>query len=66
MLEYQDLERQLRADADALEEGGADQAAADVASRLREIADRLALIRKQHAGGIDASMGKRSGLHLEP
>lgn len=64
MLEYQSLMMRLRDEAEAVAASDRDWPAADVADKLLEIADELALIRKQHAGGIDASMGKRSGLHL--
>ncbi|RJQ47086.1 MAG: hypothetical protein C4534_01815 [Gaiellales bacterium] len=66
MLEYAELEKRLTAEAAAVEAAGESWNAAEVAARLRDLAEQLAAIRRQHSGGIDASMGKRSGIHLEP
>lgn len=62
MDEFQELEEALREEAKAIAEAGDDWRAEQVARRLMEIADQLTRMRHRHQGGIDASMGKRSGL----
>lgn len=64
MIDYHQLEIDIREEATAVAAAGQDWDAAGVSRRLMAIADQMATIRKQHAGGVDASMGKRSGLHL--
>lgn len=61
MIEFQELEESLRAEADNVAASGESWSAERASDRLREIADLLTRIRNQHQGGIDASMGKRSG-----
>ncbi|MBI5871142.1 MAG: hypothetical protein HZB44_09390 [Actinobacteria bacterium] len=64
-MEYKELEETIRADAAKI--AGEDRAwtALEVSSQLQSIADRLARIGREKQGGIDASMGKRSGLKVE-
>ena len=65
MLDYRELETIIIEEAEAVAAAGKDWSAAEVAARFREIAEQLAMIRKQHATGVDASMGKRSGIQLD-
>lgn len=64
MLDYHQLEMDLRNEATVVAAAGQNWNATEVSQRLMAIADQMAAIRRQHAGGVDASMGKRSGLHL--
>lgn len=64
-MEYEELESALRKEAQSISRESKDWAAADVARRLEEIADKLAMIRHRRQTGIDASIGKRSGGKLE-
>jgi len=61
IMDYRELEEALRADAAKIAGEKSKWKAADVSKRLEQIADELAAIRLEHQGGIDASMGKRSG-----
>ncbi len=64
-MDYKELEDAIRAEADAVAMEAREWQAADVATRLRRIADQLATIRRGRQSGIDASMGKRSGWKVE-
>lgn len=64
-MEYQDLEISLRQEAEEIAADAQEWPAESVARRLTEIADLLERIRRQHQGGINATMGKRSGRSLE-
>lgn len=64
-VEYKDLEEALRTEAKAVAGEKRSWTAEDVAARLEKLADQLAAIRHGHQGGIDASMGKRSGWKVE-
>lgn len=64
-MEYKDVEIALRSEAEAVAEKGDEWPAERVARRLEEIADLLTRIRRQHQGGVNASMGKRSGRTIE-
>ncbi len=60
-MDYRDLELELRREASAVVEKGGGWSAAEVASKLEEIAFKLSQIRRRQETGINASMGKRSG-----
>ena len=60
-MEYRELESALRQEAEKVEAAGQSWPAERVAEKLTEIADQLTRIRNQHQGGVNASMGKRSG-----
>lgn len=62
-MEYRELEETIRSDAAKTAKEDRVWTAAEVSCRLQEIADELTMIRRGHQGGIDASMGKRSGLN---
>ena len=64
-MELRKLEDTIRADARKIVAEGREWPAVDVSSLLQQIADQLAVIRREQKGGIDASMGKRSGLKVE-
>lgn len=64
-MDLKDLEDAIRADAAKTAKENRDWNAAEVSRRLQQIADDMARIRREHQGGIDASMGKRSGLKVE-
>lgn len=64
-MEYRELEDVIRADAAKTAREDRTWTAAEVSSRLQKIADEMARIRLGQQGGIDASMGKRSGLKVE-
>jgi len=60
-MDYRELEEAIRVDAAKTATEDREWTAVDVSRRLQQIADQLAGIRLEHQGGIDASMGKRSG-----
>lgn len=64
-MDYRELEEAIRADAAKTITEDREWTAAEVARRLQQIADELARIRLEQQGGIDASMGKRSGFKVE-
>lgn len=64
-MEYRDLEISLRQEAEEVAGASESWPAERVSQRLVEIADLLERIRHQHQGGINATMGKRSGRSLE-
>lgn len=64
-MDLRELEETIRAEAATVARNEQDWTNADISRRLLEIADQLAAIRLEHAGGINASMGKRSGLKAE-
>lgn len=64
-MDYRDLEQSLLGEADAVESRGEGWSAKQVAGRLREIAEAINQLRREQAGGVDASMGKRSGRTIE-
>ncbi|MDO8735888.1 MAG: hypothetical protein Q7K29_02240 [Thermoleophilia bacterium] len=64
-MDYQELEEAIRADAAKTAKEDRKWTAVDVSRRLEQIADEMAKIRLEHQGGIDASMGKRSGIKVE-
>ncbi|MHB9112916.1 MAG: hypothetical protein ACYC4D_09895 [Thermoleophilia bacterium] len=64
-MDLRELEEAIRADAAKTAKEDRDWNAGEVSRRLQQIADDLARIRREHQGGIDASMGKRSGLKVE-
>jgi hypothetical protein len=64
-MDYRDLEQSLRSEAAAVESAAEGWTAERVASRLREIADAINHLRREPAGGVDASMGKRSGRTID-
>lgn len=61
MMDYKDLERALRAEARTVADQKEDWPAERVARKLEEIASVMTVIRRQHMGAVNASMGKRSG-----
>lgn len=64
-MELRDIEEAIRVEAASVDKEGRDRTASEVSQSLRRIADQLAFIRNEHEGGIDASMGKRSGWKVE-
>jgi len=64
-MDLRELEETIRAEAATVARKEQVWTNADISRRLLEIADQLAAIRLEHAGGINASMGKRSGLKAE-
>ncbi|MHB9052460.1 MAG: hypothetical protein ACYC5F_00500 [Thermoleophilia bacterium] len=64
-MEYKQLEDAIRAEAATISREGRDWTASEVAQRLLRLAEDIAMIQQQRSGGIDASMGKRSGGKLE-
>jgi len=60
-MNHKELEDAIRSDAAKIADENRAWRSADVSSRLIEIADDLARITREQQGGIDASMGKRSG-----
>lgn len=64
-MDLRELEETIRAEAATVARKEQDWTNADISRRLLEIADQLAAIRLEHASGINASMGKRSGLKAE-
>ncbi|MBK5225843.1 MAG: hypothetical protein JJD96_04615 [Thermoleophilia bacterium] len=64
-MDLRELEETIRTEAATVARKEQDWTNADISRRLLEIADQLAAIRLEHAGGINASMGKRSGLKAE-
>jgi hypothetical protein len=65
ILDLKELEDSIRTDAANIARENGDWNAESVSRRLQQIADDLARMRRDHEGGIDASMGKRSGLKVE-
>ena len=63
--EYSDLENTLRTEAEAVSDEGRDWTASEVSRRLTEIADVLKNLGHTNQGGINASMGKRSGWNAD-
>lgn len=64
-MDLREIEERIRAEAASVNKEGHDLTAAEVSQSLQRIADQLAFIRNEHKGGIDASMGKRSGWKVE-
>lgn len=64
-MDLKDLEDAIRADAAKTAQENRMWNAEEISHRLQKIADELARIRREHQGGIDASMGKRSGLKVD-
>ncbi len=64
-MDYKELEDSLRAEAAIVAGEKRTWRADEVSLRITQIAEQLARIRREHAGGIDASMGKRSGWKVE-
>lgn len=64
-MDYRQLEEAIRADAAKTAADEREWTAAAVSRCLQQIADELARIRHEQQGGIDASMGKRSGFKIE-
>lgn len=62
-MEYRKLEETIRADAAKTATENRTWSAVEVSQLLQQIADELTRIRREHHSGIDASMGKRSGLN---
>lgn len=60
-MEYKELEDTIRDEAAKISEEKNNWTAAEVSHKLEQIADLLAAINRGRQGGIDASMGKRSG-----
>ncbi|MHB1325396.1 MAG: hypothetical protein ACYDGS_02575 [Thermoleophilia bacterium] len=64
-MDLREIEERVRAEAASVAKAGRDRTATEVSRNLQHIADQLAFIRNEHEGGIDASMGKRSGWKVE-
>ena len=64
-MDYRELEEAIRADAAKTAKEDRTWTSSEVAGRLQKLADEMARIRLEHQGGIDASMGKRSGIKVE-
>ncbi len=60
-MEYRELEDAIRSEARSLAGDDREWTSKQVSERLEKIADQLEAIRREGQGGIDASMGKRSG-----
>lgn len=63
--EYNNLENALRQEAAAVSGESRTWTASEVSLRLTEIADVLRSIGDKNQGGINASMGKRSGWKVD-
>lgn len=64
-MDLREVEAAIRVEAASVAKEGRDRTATEVSRSLQHIADQLAFIRNEHEGGIDASMGKRSGWKVE-
>lgn len=64
-MELREIEENIRAEAASLASGNRELTDEEISERLLRIADQIAFIRNEHGGGIDASMGKRSGLKVD-